>query len=895
MSATRGHKFRYKASMAAMAAFIGHANAAAEVTDEGSGKEESVQEIVVIAERPRGGVATDTPPIAVISAKDIASYGASSITDLVAAIAPQTGSGRGRGGGQPVVLLNGQRISGFRELRDLPPEAIKQVQVFPEEVALQYGYRPDQRVINFILQDNFASVSSEIEVGMPESGGYSSQEFETTLTNIGKSTRLNLNAQYQHIGSLTENERDITNSIGSDSSGNDVTNFRTLLPARNIFDVNGTWSKNLAPQTNLSVNANYSLSDSQSLLGLPYANLTLPGSSPFSQNGAGTAIRRSFMTPGPLTRDSETDSKKLGFSFNTLVDTFRMTTTGNYENTKNETRTVRGADFSALQAGLNAGTVNPFDAAFGSDLIFLPADTSDSRSQVLDLANTLTGEILRLPSGPVRITLRAGFGREVLASAALRSGIINSAALKRNNLNGAVNVEIPLVDRGAGAFGFLGEIAISGNYGIADLSDFGKLTEYTAGIRWAPIKELSFQVSLIADENAPGIAQLGNPLITTPNVNYFDFARNETAQINVVSGGNAALIGEKRRDLKLSVNWSPPKIEGLNVQVEYFRNRSTNTTASFPLLTPEIEAAFSGRVTRDAAGRLLRLDQRPVNFAEERSQKIRSGFNFSGGIGPQQRGGGFGGRASSGESGGGGRPQVEGQPSAPVNPPAQPGAATPVPSPVSGQRSVQSAAPAPAPASTHPEGRGGQAGGPARGGGFGRAGFGGGGFGGPGGGGGRWQISLYHSYQIQDEVLIAAGVPRLDLLNGSATSSLGGTPRHQAELSGGLFYKGLGTRITGNYRSKTRANGSGLPGSSDLRFSDLTALNVRLFLNFDDRGNLTKKIPLLKGSRLAFSIDNVFDDIIGVRDQNGTVPISYQPGYLDPVGRFYELSFRKRF
>ena len=144
-------------------------------------------------------------------------------------------------------------------------------------------------------------------------------------------------------------------------------------------------------------------------------------------------------------------------------------------------------------------------------------------------------------------------------------------------------------------------------------------------------------------------------------------------------------------------------------------------------------------------------------------------------------------------------------------------------------------------------------------------------------------------------MLIAAGVPRLDLLNGSATSSLGGTPRHQAELSGGIFYKGLGTRITGNYRSATRADGSGLPGSTDLRFSDLATLNLRFFLNFDERGNLTKKIPLLKGSRLAFSINNALNDIIDVRDENGTVPLSYQPGYLDPTGRFYEVSFRKRF
>ena len=90
-------------------------------------------EIVVTAERIRGSVDTDVPPVEQLNEADIASLGASSLTDLVAAVAPQANSGRGRGGGMPIILLNGQRVSGFRELRDLPPEAIRQVQIFPEE------------------------------------------------------------------------------------------------------------------------------------------------------------------------------------------------------------------------------------------------------------------------------------------------------------------------------------------------------------------------------------------------------------------------------------------------------------------------------------------------------------------------------------------------------------------------------------------------------------------------------------------------------------------------------------------------------------------------------------------------------------------------------------------
>ena len=148
---------------ASVAAFPGMAQVAPAPNDD-SAERDAQPEIVVTADRIAGSVDSDFPPDLVLDQGAIASYGASSVTDLLAAISVQTQSTRSRGGGGfPVVLLNGRRISGFAEVRDLPPEAIKRVEVLTEDVAIRYGFSPGQRVVNFILQDKFSAISGEAE------------------------------------------------------------------------------------------------------------------------------------------------------------------------------------------------------------------------------------------------------------------------------------------------------------------------------------------------------------------------------------------------------------------------------------------------------------------------------------------------------------------------------------------------------------------------------------------------------------------------------------------------------------------------------------------------------------------------------------------------------------
>src|SRR3546814_6544711 len=71
--------------------------------DEDTPGEYDDDEIVVTGTRLAGQLDTDFAPEAELDEAAVASYGVSSIEELLEALEPQTRSGRGRGGGRPVI------------------------------------------------------------------------------------------------------------------------------------------------------------------------------------------------------------------------------------------------------------------------------------------------------------------------------------------------------------------------------------------------------------------------------------------------------------------------------------------------------------------------------------------------------------------------------------------------------------------------------------------------------------------------------------------------------------------------------------------------------------------------------------------------------------------------
>lgn len=993
------------ASFLAIAAFTaapafaqGDPSAAPDLAQGGDPAGESDADIVVTAERIRGQVDTNVPPVLELDEEEIAAYGAGSIEELIELLAPQTGSGRGRGSGRPVFLINGQRVGGFREFRRYPPEAIRKVEVLPEEVALQFGYPADQRVINFILKDNFTSREVELEYGGPDRGGTANGEIELSQLTIDGSRRTNIGFEFNTNSMLTEDERDIVQTPGSTPTvpgDPDPAPFRSLRPDAESWELDATVNDSLgdAPGSGTySLNLGVERSFSRSLSGLDVVTLT---------DGGESAVRT--IDGDPLERRNRSTTYAFGGSLNKPVGDWMLDATLDASRADKTTLIDARRDTGVLQDLVDAGELaidGPLPAIAPGGV-----DRADSTTYAADFKTTLRGAPFALPAGEAQVTFDTGYAWNRIESTDTRSDA-GELAQTRGNLNAGVNVGLPIASAREGVLGALGELTLNLAAGVDHLSDFGTLADATAGLAWRPTDRLSLQASYIWREAAPSLSQLGDPVVTEFNVPVYDFSRGESVLATVVTGGNPDLAAETQRDIKLAANYELDLFDRANIVVEYFRNRSDDVTQSFPLLTPAIEAAFPDRVVRDGAGNLVSIDRRPVTFAGTKSSRLRYGVNLFGRVGKEEAESGSGGGMS---ASGGGRMRVAG---AAPQPPANGGEGPPAPAnggegsarfdparmaemrqrfcatpegempdlsglperlvarltgedgqvdparvaalrerfcsaegvAAGGQfgrmdperfaalRQTLCADPAaevdvaalPEQVRSRltgengeidpvrlaafrericalPEPRGGEgtsppAGGEARSGGGGgaRGGGRGGGFGRGPGGQGRWNLGLYHSIEFENEVLVAPGGPVLDQLSGEAIGS--GIPRHKIELEGGLFHKGVGLRLSGNYQSATRIDGSGLPGSQDLFFDDIATFDLRAFVSLEQQEWLTGDTPgFWKGARLSLRVDNLFDAHQRVTDASGTVPLSYQPQLTDPLGRTFEIEFRKLF
>ena len=548
------------------------------------------EEIVITGAKPRGSVVGDIPPENTLDARDVRATGATSINELLDALAPQIGSARGRGGEQPVFLLNGQRISGFRELRDIPTEAIQRVEILPEEVALKYGYRADQKVVNFVLRNRFRSSTAQVGAGVATEGGYANGSTDFTRFLVQRNGRTTFNLHAAGNSMLTENERDILlDQPPAAGTSEQTLSARSLVGTNRDLRGSATFNRNILGDVSATLNTELEHQEGRSLIGL---NETLLE---------------------PLARRVETDTAHLGTTLNGQTKSqWKWTLTGNADLANSVTHTDR-------------------------DNATFPEDRARTTTASGDLTATANGNLFKLPAGNASTTLTAGIATQHLDASRGQGGVHFDNSLSRTTGNAAINVDLPISRRGRD-FSALGNLTLNANAEVDQLSDFGTLTTIGAGANFSPVERLSFITSWTREEGAPTIHQLGDPVLNTPDSRIFDFTTGQTVLVNAITGGNPDLKADRRKVWKLGANWQPWQNRDFRLRADYVHSIIENPISSISV-TPAIEAAFPRRFVRcqvvdaengcESVGQLQAVNLTPINFDQARKDTLRLGFDFT--------------------------------------------------------------------------------------------------------------------------------------------------------------------------------------------------------------------------------------------------------------------------
>ncbi|MET0362830.1 MAG: hypothetical protein ABW048_13870, partial [Sphingobium sp.] len=585
------------------------------------------EEIVVEGQRLRGSVVGDFQPELTMNPGDVRALGVSDISELVAELGPQLTSGRG---GQPVVLLEGRRVSSFREIATIPTEAIQRVEILPEEVALKYGYPADQKVMNIILRRRFRAFTLEAKDRIATDGGANQPEGEAGFLSIRRNARLNLNIEYQQTAALREADRGILTTTGRDT-------LRTLIAADKQLTLTGTYARPLATWLNSSLNFELSTDQTQAQTGTSIPNVRAVDGTSFIPVLADSALGRS--TSGQTAR--------IGSTINADGKAWRGTMTTTYVHDESRTLTGRGYDLTDYQNAVTAGTIDPALPVADAFAAIRPTDLARSRSDLATTDVTVNGNLYRMPAGEVSLTVRVGGSYNGFESDSVRgvrdannlpSRTFTATALDRTIGVGSLSLDVPLVKS---LSPFIGKLSANGNVEAQSLSDFGTIKGYGFGLNWRPRTGVAFIASFKGAESAPTVQQLGNPTISTANVQIFDYQTGRTVNVTQITGGNPNLQAADQSNMRLGLTLKPFAAKpDITFSLDYNRLLTKNGVGSLPGTTDAAEAAFGSRFSDEAdlgqrfirdrdTGELVRIDTRSINIARRETSSIRWGLNFT--------------------------------------------------------------------------------------------------------------------------------------------------------------------------------------------------------------------------------------------------------------------------
>ncbi len=535
----------------------------------------------VVVSAPRGLTSGGIPPLLMLSPTDLESYGADTLSDLVAALRPLTRSSRSDQ--VPVVLINGH-LAGQVEFDNLPREAVARVEVLPETVALQYGFSENQRVLNFVLREHYRAVPTRLTENGATGGGDRGTALDASVVRLEDEARITVLGTYRDSAWLRESDRGIDLPDSYD---------RTLQPAKNEVKLAGTLSGS-------PLGVSSSLEGSLDRL----TSKTLQG------------LAGSSVAPLLLRQDTRDTTGRLAGQLTGHWGRFVWGATGTYTHMQSSTSSVTGADTQG-------------DAVF---------EHTDATLTAGNLQLSVSGPLFSLPAGSVIANSKFGFQYQGFdAIDEMPGSLLNHSNLVRSVRSGSVNASLPLASRDHGVLASAGKLSATLNVALDNVSNFGNLWSFSYGLDWLPAEKVHLDAIITDHVTAPTVQQILSPPLYTPNIEMFDFVSGQTVYVTAITGGGGALRATHDRLNSFGLALGP--FLGKTVfSAHYEQHRMGNAIGELPPLTADLEQAFPERFERNAQGMLILVDDRWLNLDRQNLDDLKWGCNVWVPLGAQAAG-----------------------------------------------------------------------------------------------------------------------------------------------------------------------------------------------------------------------------------------------------------------
>jgi len=815
------------------------------VAEDEAASQDGKDELVVRGNR--ASAISGIAPIATFDSKFLEGTGATSMGELLRTLLPMA---RSADGSDPILLLNGQRISGYEEIQSLPPEALAGTEILPEAAAIRYGYPPTRRLLNFMTKPKFRQIDISADAGGSTSGGAGTGGANVGMTRLAGKKRLTLAGEYRHTDPLLSSGRPLTldpddlfDPVGnvvaanggeidpalSAAAGHPV--FATGVPAdptsrsqlsgylptagrTNLFDVrptttlierndafkgNAVIKQPLAQGIDATLTLTAERSWGRSLQGQPSLFIFVPATNPYSPFRTDLFLYRRTTDRVNVQRSAAT-TLHAGAAVQGGVAGWQWDVTAALDQSDKTSNGDRGySPFTINQAVANGA--NPFgdlDAALLGPRLTQRASILTRKAEVKAVAR---GTLLHDPAGQVTLvsTVEGGWSD---ARSRSRGFFDNDVRVNQSRVEGGLTLDVPITSKQENVLPFVGDLSVNLSGRVRSVRDYGSLHDINYGLNWTPVKGLQFTVSRNITQAVPNIEYASAATVQNINAPVFDFGTGRSTYATLITGGNPDLTPEHRRVQSYGFTLKPFDKTFLTFSGTYSDTLIHDIAGVVGALTPVTEAQLPEQFQRDAFGRLTTVDIHPFNFYRQHQRSLNFQVNFWTQLGKE----------------------------------------------------------VPASAGKPAKSRG----------------------------------SLYLGFApnlfLRDRLELKPGLPALNLLGGDTVDGWQGHYRVAVWGWGGLSRAGDGLSFTWQYMGPSRIHG-GSP-QTELHFSSRFNLDVSTFVWLR---HWFPKENWLKKTKLTLQVTNPFDTYVHARDANGDTPFRYQRAFSDPQGRTVKITLRRLF